>query len=199
MSGLEIVVVIAGTVWLGSLTLMTLVLVRQTAILSVRLQRAGSAVTPADDGLMIGTPVPDAVAAAIRGGHDVTYLLVLSANCSPCREFARQLVRMRPPSERIAALVPGREELASSLVEMLPAWIDVIRDAKAKELADDLSIKSTPFAFEFEFGKVTGKAFLHGLDDLERLMAARRSAARVLPWRLGAKDEVKAEVQVRAN
>jgi hypothetical protein len=65
-----------------------------------------------------------------------------------------------------------------------------VRDPEASALANSLELHSTPFALEFEFGQVTGKAFLHEAEDFTRLVGARRSGLRRLPGRGSAHKEV---------
>lgn len=174
-----VMVIAMVAVWLAVLSMVVLLLVRQVALLNVRIAR-GAGAAAARDGLMIGRPIPESVATQlpeVRLG--VVYVLLMSAICAPCREVAPQLGRLRI-DEPVVALVPGNGEAVRGLIEMLPSWFRVIADPAATQIAKELQIESTPFAFEVEFGIVTGKVFIHEASDLMHLVEARRSGERNL-------------------
>jgi hypothetical protein len=179
MSTLAVTAITFTAVWLGILTLVVVILVRQTAILAFRQERVGSSTPPADtDGLAVGLPVPPPILAAIPEARSgVTYVLLTSASCTPCRELVPKLVKVRV-EEPIIALAPGRPELADSLAALFPPGIRVIRDPQASELAQELKIQQTPFAIEITAGHVTGKSYLRSPSDLRALVNARRAGSR---------------------
>lgn len=180
MSGPGLVALVSVAVWLGLLTLVVILLVRQVAVMTGRFEMGMPRFSPATDGLVIGKAVPQAVADAIPAlNSEVVYIMLLSATCGPCRELVPQFERQHLP-EKFVALLAGRAEVAAGLAELLPAWIQVIRDPLATSLAKELEIQSTPFAMEIEGGHITGKAYLYGISDLLRLVEARRSGARRL-------------------
>lgn len=169
------VLVIAVTaLWLGSITLVVLVLVRQTALLTARLEMSGPRLGTPEDGIELGRPVPNEVLALLPnldpGPH---YLLTLSAVCLPCRELVAQLGR-RPRGIAMTALLSGSGEPAAVLDRLMPADVQVVRDPDAARLSGLLGVKSTPFVMQIREGQVRGKAFLHGVSDLERLVQASR-------------------------
>lgn len=179
MDPLSLIALIAATVWIVVLSLVVLLLVRQVALLDVKLQRGASRATPRE-GLMIGREIPASVAGELpemRNG--VVYLLLMSAICGPCREVAPELRRLRI-EEAVVALVPGGGDAVSGLVSLLPTWVRVIVDPTATEMAKQLQIDTTPFALEVEFGMITGKVFIHEARDLMHLVEARRFGARKL-------------------
>lgn len=177
MTGAGLIVAALAILWLGALTMVTLALIRQTALLTIRVQRTGGQYAPAADGLMTGREIPFEVAAALpEMAAGVTYVLLVSATCAPCRELAPQLGSIRLP-ERVTALVAGDGELGESLARLLPPEIRVIRDPDATQIANHLGIQSTPFVMELEGGRVTGKAYLHEATDFRRLVEARENSA----------------------
>lgn len=180
MSGLGISALVLTGVWIGILTLVVLLVVRQIALLTVRLDhvRTGPAFDFGNDGLEVGSQVPEEVTAALPElKTDLTYLLLVSATCNPCRTLVSELQGQGFASERnIIALVPGRDELADGLVTMLPPGIPSIRDPQASALAKSLQIQSTPFALKVEEGIVTRKAYLHSAADLAQLIEGRATS-----------------------
>lgn len=185
MSGLALSAIVLAALWLGVLTLVMVLVVRQLAILTARFEMAGSRISPGADGLEVGRQAPVEVLSALPELRTrVGYVLVLSATCAPCRELAPNLAELSF-TEPVTALVPGRAELADSLAQLLPGWMRVVRDPEAMAIANALQVRTTPFAMEIEGGFVTGKAFLHAAADLRRLAEARRTGARKLSRRLG--------------
>jgi hypothetical protein len=180
VSLVEAVAVLLVTVWLLVLSLVSLVLLREVALLRFRSQPRGVTSGPVPEGLAIGRDIPRRVRELIpETGRGVVYVLLMSAICAPCRDLLPRLstLKVRDP---VVALLAGRAEVAGDLEPRFPEWTRVIRDPAATELADALELRATPFAMELEFGEVTGKAFLHEASDLSNLIHARRSGARRL-------------------
>ena len=158
-------VVVSG-LWMSALTLVTLGLLRQIGLLTVRLDRERQASAPVNDGLAIGEDLPGEVLSQLAVDDDsVGYLLILGAVCAPCRELANDL-QGRLLSRPVTALVSGSQDLADSMAELLPSGVTVLRDTGEGELAKSLRIETSPFAFEIVAGKVHGKAILRGADHL---------------------------------
>ena len=153
--------------WLGALTLIVVLLVRQIGLLTVRLNVASQALSLDDDGPEVGSKVPEEVASVLPGPEvERAYLLLVSAGCEPCRELVADL-REHRFEQNVVALVPGREEQASEIAALLPSGVRVVLDPRATRLAEVLELESTPFALEVERGTVTRKAYLHaGASDL---------------------------------
>lgn len=175
MSWFEMAVLVAVSAWLALLSSVVLLLIRQVGILTIRIERAGPNISLGDEGPMIGTPVPAILSDSIRplGETGRSYLLILSSICAPCREFAGELAEQsgRLP-ERVFALVAGADEPATSLVNLLPGRVHVVRDPLAAELSAALAVKAAPFVLEIEASKVTGKAYVHGARDFFNLVHA---------------------------
>ena len=161
MSALAIAALVLVCIWLGVLTFVVILLVRQIGLLTVRLSIASQTLSLDDDGPELGSSVPEDVASVLPEPEERAYLLLISAGCDPCRELAADL-HGRRFEQNIVALVPGREELASELAALLPSGMRVVRDPKATSLAESLALESTPFALEVESGTVIRKAHLHG-------------------------------------
>jgi len=165
MSALAIAALVLVCVWLGVLTLVVVLLVRQIGLLTVRLSVADRALSVDNDGPEVGSSVPEDVALPDLE-EERAYLLLFSAGCTPCRELVADLGDRRF-EQNIVALVPGSEEQASELAALLPPGIRAVLDPEATSLAESLKIQSTPFALEVERGTVTRKAYLYeGASDL---------------------------------
>jgi hypothetical protein len=86
-----------------------------------------------------------------------------------------------PLPPRLVTLLPGSDDVAESLVALLPPAATVVRDPDAAALADLLEIQSTPFAMEITEGVVSGKAFLSRFDDLEELVGSGQARDQIQP------------------
>lgn len=169
MSALGTTALILAAIWMGILTVVAVLLVRQVAILMVRLERAGTNTAnlpnydPMSEGPDVGSQLPPGVARALPElASGTSHIVLLSATCGPCRDIAEGLGRSDLTAVRkqgrVVALVPGRAELADGLVAMLPSGVRQVRDPQASELAGELSIQRVPFALRIDGGTVTAKA-----------------------------------------
>src|ERR671917_1090416 len=167
MSTLAVAALVLVCVWLGVLTLVAVLLVRQVGLLTVRLSAAGQALAVENDGPEVGSNIPEDVASALPDLEaERAYLLLISAGCTPCRELVAD-IGDRSFEQKIVALVPGDEKQGSELASLLPSGIRAVLDPEAASLAEALKLQSTPFALELECGKVTRKAYLYeGASDL---------------------------------
>lgn len=180
MSGLGTVALVAACIWMGVLTLVLVLVIRQIALLTVRLSNVnhGSSqqaegFSPEDDGPEVGSIVPDEVTAALPElENDEGLVLLMSATCMPCRELAADLGGSSDELPRLptVALVPGSDvTLVDALVDLLPKDMRVVNDPDASQFADALEIKSTPFGVAVNGGRVVGKSYLHGKSDVTAL------------------------------
>ena len=160
MSPLAIVALVLVCAWLGVLTFVVMLLVRQVGLLTVRLSVATQAMPLDDDGPELGSSLSEDVA-EVMPEEDPAYLLLISADCDPCRELAAEL-EGHSFEQAIVALVPGRQEQASALAALLPHDIRTVLDPEATELAESLDLESTPFALEIKHGTIARKVHLHG-------------------------------------
>ena len=160
MSALAIAALVLVCIWLGILTLVVVLLVRQVGLLTVRLSTAARTISLDDDGPEVGSSLPEDVA-ELMPEEEPAYLMLISAGCDPCRELVAELDGRRF-EQSIVALVPGREEQAGELAALLSSNMRVVLDPEATQLAESLDLESTPFALEVEGGTVTRKAHLYG-------------------------------------
>jgi hypothetical protein len=160
-------------VWLGVLTLVMLLVIRQVGMLTVQL--AVPRVSLDSDGLEVGSPLPEAVVAKIpQIATARAYLIHISATCTPCRTLVEDL-SARPLSSDapLVVLLSGAAELADGLAAQLPADIRVIRDPDATEITHALQLRSTPFIIAVEERKVHEKAYLHSAQHLAELVTTQ--------------------------
>jgi hypothetical protein len=178
MSALAIAALVLVCIWLGVLTLVVILLVRQIGLLTVRLSVAGEATPLDNDGPEIGSSVPEDVAEVLPDqAEEHAYLLLISSTCTPCWELVADLGQRRF-EQNVVALVPGHGEKAGELAALLPSGIQTVLDPEATRLAGALQLESTPFALEVEHGTVTRKAYLHeGASDLIAFVESRNGAA----------------------
>jgi hypothetical protein len=172
MSGLATVALILACTWLGILTLVVVLLVRQVTLLSVRLSRLNQQPALDNDGLEVGSNVPEEATTQLPELEgERAYLLLVSATCTPCRELVDGLSG-HYLEQTVTALVPGREEAAEEFARLLPpCGIRPVLDPEATRLAQVLKITSTPFVMEVERGIITRKAYLYdGGSDLIKFL-----------------------------
>jgi hypothetical protein len=160
MSALAIAALVLVCTWLGILTFVVMLLVRQVGLLTVRVSMATQAMSLDDDGPDIGSSLPEDVAEAMPE-RERAYLLLISAGCEPCRELVAELDGHRF-EQKMVALVPGNQEQAAELAALLPPGIRVVLDPEATQLAESLDLESTPFALEVENGTVISKVHVFG-------------------------------------
>ena len=160
MSALAIVALVLVCAWLGILTFVVMLLVRQVGLLTVRFTMDTQAMSLDDDGPEIGSSLPEDVAEVMPEGERA-YLLLISASCDPCRELVAELDGHRF-EQKVVALVPGRQEQAAELAALLPPDIKVVLDPEAIDLAESLDLESTPFVLEVENATVIRKVHLYG-------------------------------------
>ena len=144
--------------WLGVLTFVVMLLVRQVGLLTVRLSMATQTMSLDEDGPEVGSSLPEDVAEVMPEGQ-LAYILLISASCEPCRELVVELDG-RGFQQGVVALVPGSQDQAGELAALLPQGIPVVFDPEATQLAESLELESTPFAIEVESGMVTRKVHL---------------------------------------
>lgn len=176
MSALAIAAIVLVCAWLGVLTFVVMLLVRQVGLLTVRLSAATQAMSLDDDGPEIGSSLPEDVTEVMPEGEPA-YLLLISAGCDPCRELVAELDGHRF-EQGVVALVPGRQEQAGELAALLSPGMPVVLDPEATQLAESLNLESTPFALEVEGGTVARKVHLHGgASDLFEFMGSGNASA----------------------
>lgn len=155
MSTIGIVALTLVALWAGALTLITLLLVRQVSLVTLRLDRAED--RPALDGISVGSAVPEPVSELLgeRNGA-VGHVLVLGATCAPCRQLADEL-HDTEASDPILSLIGGDVQAAQAIARRLPAWIEPVLDPEASTAIDSLDLQTTPFLFTVQAGRIVGK------------------------------------------
>src|SRR3712207_5271059 len=178
MSALAIAALVLVCIWLGVLTLVVVLLVRQIGLLTVRLSVASQAFSLDDDGPEVGSSLPEEVTSVLPElREERAYLLLISAGCTPCRKLVVDLEGHRF-EQKVVALVPGRPEQAGEIAALLPSGVRTVLDPQAAGVADALKLESTPFALEVERGTVTAKAYMHeGASDLIAFVEAGNGQA----------------------
>ena len=168
MSALAIAALVLVCIWLGVLTLVVVLLVRQIGLLTVRLSVASQAFSLDNDGPEVGSSLPEEVTSVVPElMEERAFLLLISSSCTPCRELVSDLQGEQHFGQKIVALVPGHEDQAREMATLLPSGIKVVLDPDAARVAEAIDLESTPFALEVERGTVTRKAYLHeGASDL---------------------------------
>jgi hypothetical protein len=168
MSALAIAALLLVCIWLGVLTLVVVLLVRQIGLLTVRLSVASQAFSLDNDGPEVGSSLPEEVTSVVPElMEEQAFLLLISSSCTPCRELVSDLQGEQRFEQKIVALVPGHEEPAREMAALLPSGIRMVLDPDAARVAEAIDLESTPFALEVERGTVARKAFLHeGAADL---------------------------------
>jgi hypothetical protein len=175
MSALAIAALVLVCIWLGVLTLVVVLLVRQIGLLTVRLSVASQAFSLDNDGPEVGSSLPEEVTSVVPElMEERAFLLLISSTCTPCRELVSDLQgEQRFEEQKIVALVPGHEDQAREMAALLPSGIRVVLDPDAARVAGAIDLESTPLALEVERGVVTRKAFLHeGAADLVAFVEA---------------------------
>jgi hypothetical protein len=173
MTGLELAALLVVAAWLVVLSLVAVLCVRQVGILTAAAQmRASSGVNEADDGLAIGSRVPQEIRSLLPDIASLTYLLFLETGCGSCHQLVAELSDggLEAP---IVAVLQGERRRADAMAEVLPSYVPTIRDQEAREVAERMQVEITPTVLELERGFVTGKGTLRGLFDLEALVKAR--------------------------
>jgi hypothetical protein len=164
VSGLEIAALLLACAWLGALTLVVVLLVRQVGLLSLRLSAGGQGqqtFSLDDDGPEVGSNLPEEVSSTLPHLEEGrAYLLLASASCGSCREVLADIGSHRF-EQSVTVLIPGQEELSSELARLVPSGVRAVLDPEASMVAAALEIHSTPFAVEVQEGRITRKAYLY--------------------------------------
>jgi hypothetical protein len=158
-----LVVAVLGAAWLGVLTVVVVLLVRQLGLVTARLSY-GPAATHADS-LELGAAVPAVARFALPPGTiDLGYVVFLSGDCEPCHGFAETLDESLP--EQTVFVMTGDTRAASDLVDHIPGEPAIVRDPLAREITEAFRVSATPLALKLREGVVSGRARLRNAQDL---------------------------------
>lgn len=165
--------------WLGVLTVVVLLLVRQLGLVTLRLDAVGRLAPPHAAGLEPGTLVPlEPIPTSLRGRlDDELIVFVATATCSGCKEMVAASVDVFSNDSAIPvlAIVPGESNLAARLADQASTAFDVLRDPDATAMADALNLRTTLVALHIKRSIVLGTADVDTPDRLQRFIEASRS------------------------
>lgn len=172
MTGLELIAVVAVAVWLGILTVVVILLVRQLGLVALRVDGFNPQFFLENDGPLVGSDIPmEAVSLVPELAAGKHHLLLISGSCTPCRDLVFDLER-QPFGHKVFALVAGRDEVVEAVIDFMPPDVAAIRDPIATKVSSLLHIRSTPFAVEVEGGRITAKSYVRGAQDLRSFVGA---------------------------
>lgn len=154
MSPLAILALALVSVWIGVLSIVSALLVRQVALLSKRIDP-----DYAMDGLAVGRRIPHWLADLLPGGSGS--VLVLGAGCAPCRELAHGL-RGLDVDLPVVAVIEGDEANGATLSQDLPSSFQVLTGPTAMRAYSDLKLETTPFLFSVDRREIVDKAVPRG-------------------------------------
>jgi hypothetical protein len=164
---------ILDAIWLALLTVVTLGVARETAVLRNTLHRR--------DGRRMQGPPLGAAAPRVAGVgvHADDVLLFLAPDCPPCA----QVVRTLRPEDAALGLVPviagpADDPAVRRMVDAIPHAGTWYAGPVASRLRRVYRVASEPFAIRTEGGIVQAKAFLRHAGDLRR--TARPTTASVV-------------------
>jgi hypothetical protein len=163
MSALGTTALVLAAAWIGALSILVALLVRQVALLTHRLDP-----DYALDGLPRGRRVPGSLAESLPDGSGS--VLVLGAGCGPCRKLARELQELAIDHYPIVAVVEGDEAAASALAAVLPSGIRTVTGEEGNRMYSRLQLETTPFAFFVEQRQIVEKAVLRGAEHFQALL-----------------------------
>lgn len=173
MSDVDLITLGLIALWLGGLTFVLLLVIRQVELITLRLDIPGQITQLPANGPDAGTVLSaEVIERHPEFEQGLVYILLASPTCVPCREVVPDLSSVDVPG-RVFALLPGSRQLVDDFIPLVPSTYDVIRDPLATETANLLSMERTPSVLEVEDGVVTGKAYLFEASDLARLIDAR--------------------------
>lgn len=168
MTMLEAVLATVVVGWMAVLSLVVVLLVRQTSLLTVRVTAASNRLELDNDGPRIGSKVDSAILRAPLS-PSTTFVVVMSATCKPCHELVEGVEPQAWPSRMIAVLT-GPPAAARDLARRLPTDTKLLIDDEARDAAGHLGISSLPFGVLVQDDVVIDKGYLSNRVDLDRLL-----------------------------
>lgn len=148
--------------------MLVLVLIRQVAVLTVRTNSGPGPL----DGIPIGARANrEAVKLLPEIARGRAVVILTSSTCGPCREVMAEL-RTIEFSIPAVLLLPGPAVTAQPLLELVPAWIRLVRDPEANQAATELQVNRTPYVFLFDDGRVLAKRAVRSARDVSALIDA---------------------------
>jgi hypothetical protein len=159
-------------VWAIVATGAILVLLRQVALVSIRLdmQMRLPDLTDFGNGPEMGMMFP-----SILDDQPASFLLVaMSSACTSCDEFVRswEAGDVGPPNDPLIVLLSGNRATARAFGERLPNWMRVVYDPKASRVGRDIGLSKTLLALHIVDGRVVGRADTRTAEEFVRLVHA---------------------------
>jgi hypothetical protein len=169
MTTLELLLTVLITVWMGLLTLVVVLLVRQMSLLTVRVSAASNRAELENDGPAIGSQLHERIRATVNGAGVPTLIMVMSATCKPCHDLVDSIDPRSWPTQTLA-VITGPDGSAGDLARQMPANARLLTGNEARDAAGLLAISSLPFGLLVQDGMVFDKGYLSNRVDLERLL-----------------------------
>jgi hypothetical protein len=169
MSALAVLVLVLVSAWIGILSIISALLVRQVALLSKRLDP-----DYAMDGLPVGRRIPSWLAECLP--DESGSVLVLGARCDPCRKLAHDLRDMEVALP-VVAVIEGDESIGAALSQDLPSAFQVLMGQAAERAYSELSLETTPFFFSVRRREIVHKAVPRGAQHFLSLLQMPEATA----------------------
>lgn len=148
-------------VWLGAMSLVTLVVAREAGLMRARVALVGAAM---GHGPEVGALVPRELRAS-PGVRRV--VLFLSGGCPSCHQLAAEIAAAEP--DNLLAIVTGEGDDVEELARSLPTDLPAVTGVQAQTIAERSGVHVQPFAIAVEGSLVVGKAFPTGVVSLRQL------------------------------
>lgn len=164
MSTFTLIALIGVGLWLGTLTLLQLLTVRQIGVITAKMSLGNSSAAMdflSTDGPELGSTLPFEIGQAIPALNDrAKWMLFVSSTCTTCRQLMADLHQENADLPPFVLLVAGNAELADGLRQLAPRTAEVIVDPVAAHTAQTLRIRSTPFLLKVTDQIITNKTYV---------------------------------------
>lgn len=157
MSGLGALALALVAAWIGVLSVVSALLVRQVALLTEQVDPRYSL-----DGLTVGRRIPKSLADLLPNSSGS--VLVLGSGCAPCLELVNDL-REVDIEHPVVAVIEGEPLLAAVLAERLPSGVQPVTGEEADRAYAELDLQTTPFMFSVDRRQIVFKTPLRGAED----------------------------------
>jgi hypothetical protein len=172
MTHLMFAFLLVAGIWMMVLSFVIVLLIRQVALLMLRLSTLSGALPLT--GPELGEEVPQDIADQIPGRYWAggVLLLFLSEGCSDCRELAIALRSRRPLMDTVGrSIVFLTGPSSGPLVDLLPPWVRIVRDPLAQTAFRAFRVSGTPFGIATSQARVIAKSHLHTGEEWDELVA----------------------------
>jgi hypothetical protein len=165
------VLIVAGAAWLGVLTFVVLLCVRQIGIVQVaiRLGVRDAAAALGSTSLPIGAAIPNDAAEVLDVRSDARHIVFVSAQCSACRDVLNAAGNFRSTVPVVIA-VQGPQPEASEYLKLIPTGARAVVGRDADIVFGAFKVTATPFAVTVDEGFIVGHVYLSDLRQLDRVI-----------------------------